>query len=128
MCLEVTAIPRDPGKVSARRLAEASGLHVRKVGRHEALRFSFEPGCSCSLLADEADIEGETWLLRADALDGLARALELLAREAHGFTFSATWIGENSQSEELVRLSEVLADVRANRIKNRHNYRVGGAG
>ena len=130
MCIEVYAIAAEPDKVSARRLSEVSGLRVRKRDRPfaDSLHFSRESGCSCSLLGDDADWGAATWEFVPEVLDGIAKALETLHSEAKGFTFRAIWMGDEPKTEAHVQLKDVLRDVRANKIKNKHVYKVGRAG
>jgi hypothetical protein len=127
MCIEVFAVAAETGKISARRLSEVSGLVVTKKNRpmNDALHFSREPGCSCSLLSDAADPDGTTWALEPDVLEGLAKALSVIHSEAGGVTFQALWIGDTIATEERVPLKGLLRDVRANKVKNRHAYKVG---
>lgn len=130
MCIEVSAVPTEPGRVSARRLADVSGLVVTKCGRPVpgSLHFAKERGCGCSLLGDSADWESATWDFAPEVLEGLARALETLHADAKGFSFQALWAGDEVETEAHVPLKEVLRDVRANRIRNKHVYRTGRAG
>jgi len=127
MCIEIFAVAADAGKVSARRLSEISVLVVTKKNRpvKDALHFSREPGCSCSLLSDTSDSGGDTWALESEVVDGLAAALSAIHADAGGLTFQALWIGDKVATEERVPLKELLRDVRANRIKNRHVYQAG---
>ena len=126
MCLRVYAVPSEPAQISARRLAETTGLAVKKQG--DELHFAKLPGCSCSLLTDSADWAHECWDLVPDVLEPLATGLELLHQEARGFTFQAVWEGDEVETESRVRLHELLKDVRENRVKNKHRYQVGRAG
>jgi hypothetical protein len=130
MCIRVFAVPAEPRKVSPRRLSYVSGLVVTKQNRpvKDALHFAKEPGCGCSLLSDKADWNSATWDLLPEVLEGLAKALEMLHVEAKGFTFQAIWIGDDVETEAHAPIKELLRDVRANRIKNKHVYRVGRAG
>lgn len=127
MCLEVIAVAGTPEKVSAQRLSTLSGLCVRKANRpvKGALHFSLEPGCSCSLLDASADWTQPTWRFSSDVLEGLAKAVATLADEAGGLQFQAIWMGEEPETEGQAPLKELLRDIRANRIKNKHVYRVG---
>ena len=60
MCLQVYAVPTIANRVSAERLSRVSGLRVKKVSRpvKGAFWFSRDGGCSCSLMADNADWGG----------------------------------------------------------------------
>jgi hypothetical protein len=64
-------------------------------------------------------------LLGEDVLEGLAKGLELLAKEAGGVTFEAVWPNDDSSSESRVTRSEMLASVRENRLRTNHKYIVG---
>ena len=130
MCVELYAVPAEPGRVSADRLSEVSGLVVAKSSRPVtgALHFSRDKGCGCSLLGDGADWNEPTGDLVPEALDGMARALSLLHKEAKGFTFQAIWIGDQAESESHVSLKELLRDVRQNRVRNKHVYAIGMSG
>lgn len=126
MCLQVYAVPMLGNRVSAERLARVSGLWVKKVNRpvKGAFWFSVDGGCSCSLLSDEADWNAPVWALEPNVLERLATALQLLGAEAGGFTFQALWIGDKADTESQITLAEMLEDVRNNRVKNKHTYRV----
>ena len=130
MCLELVAVPAEPSQVSARALADASGLTVTKSDRPmgNAFHFGRGPGCSCSLLTDEADWSHPVWSLDPQVLEGLARAVELIVERAKGVRFQALWIGEGPDTQERVPLKELLRDIRGNAIRNKHVYLVGGAG
>jgi hypothetical protein len=91
------------------------------------MHFSRNGGCSCSMMADSADWHAPVWALEPETLEGLACALRLLAEEADGFSLQAIWIGDVPESTSTVSLSELLNDVRGNRIKNKHVYLVGRA-
>ena len=125
MCLEVRAVPLVDKKVSAERLSRVSGLHVKKI--KGTFRFSVDGGCSCSLMAEHADWNNPIWALEPQYLDGLASALKLLGDEAGGFTFEAIWLGESDlpETQKKIRLSDLLQEVRSNRVRNKHTYIVG---
>src|SRR5262245_61266680 len=124
MCLQLYAVPTNPGRVGIDRVERVSGLHVRKQRSlgDGAMQFSRDGGCSCSLMADEADWNAPVWALEPDVLAGLASALQLLYEEAGGFTFQASWIGDAPDTRERVALRDVLRNARENRIKNRYVY------
>jgi hypothetical protein len=103
-------------------LEQASGLRVGK--RKGAFFFSREGGCSCSLLSENADWDQPVWALEGEVLEPLAAALRLLAEEADGFTLRALWVGDDAKTKSDVTLSEMLTDVRENRVKNWHTYSV----
>jgi hypothetical protein len=130
MCLELTAIPAEDGRVSAEALSKISGLTVTKTARptRGAFRFSVGPGCSCSLLADTADSIQPTWALAPEVLEGLAKAVDAIAGRAKGLTFQALWIGDTPETSDHVRLKELLRTIRGNAVRNKHVYRVGKVG
>ena len=130
MCLQLFAVPANPQRVSAKRLSEVSGLNVVKRNQpvRNALHFSVDGGCSCSLMSDGADWNAPTWALDPAVLEGIGKALRLLADEAGGFRFQATWIGEDLESQDHVKLKEVVDDVANNRVRNKHAYFVGKIG
>ena len=130
MCLELVAIPAHPGRVSAKALSEVSGLTVTKSNRPvtNAFHFARGRGCSCSLLTDEADWAKPTWTLDPQVLEGLARAVELLAARADGLTFQALWIGDTPETTDRVPLKQLLRDIRGNAVRNKHVYTIGKAG
>ena len=126
MCLEFYVIPATENRVSAERLARASGLWTKKVNKpvKGAIHFSRGGGCSCSLLSEDADWDKPVWALENGVLEGLAAALELLGKEAGGFTLRAIWIGDEVETEGRLSLSQMLDEVRGNRVRNRHTYKV----
>lgn len=128
MCLQAYALPAQENKVSAKRLSSLSGLRIEKLNKpHKgAMWFSRDGGCSCSLLSDNADFNEPVWEMEPDVLEPLATALQVLGEEAGGFTFQAIWMGEHSQTSSEPSLPEFLQDVRNNRIKNKHLYKVTG--
>ena len=129
MCLQLFVVPAQPGRVSADRLAKVSGLRVKKQNKpvKDALWFSLDGGCSCSLMSQNADWNAPVWILEPSALEGLAAAVELLAKEADGLAFQAYWLGDEPGTRSRVSLRELVADVRGNRVKNKHVYLVGAA-
>jgi len=127
MCLELIAVPAAPERVSAKRLSTVSGLSVRKTDRpvKGALRFSLEPGCSCSLLAESADWSQATWDLAPAVLEGLAKVVELVAEEAGGLRFQALWVGDEAETEAHVAVKQLARDIRGNKVRNKHVYWIG---
>jgi hypothetical protein len=126
MCLEFYVIPATENKVSAERIARESGLWVKKVNKpvKGAIRFSRDGGCSCSLLSEHADWDKPLWDLENDVLERLSAALQLLGKEAGGFTLRALWVGDEPETESEISLSEMLDEVRNNRVRNKHTYKV----
>jgi len=129
MCLEIIAqiSPEAKGRVSARRLAEFSRLHVSGVRFRgaSALRLSVSGGCSCEFLSDSAEFESPVWALNPEHLPALAEAVSLLGSEARPFTFLAHWLDGGTPAETLkVKLSALLNDISENRVRNNVLYLV----
>jgi hypothetical protein len=128
MCVEIYAVPAERGKVSARILSEHSGLTVTKARSGSgAFCFSRDKGCGCSLLGQDADWRQPMWKLEPEVLESLAKALELLDREAGGLTFQAIWMGDRPETESRTPLKDLVKAVRANEIRNKHVYKCGRA-
>jgi hypothetical protein len=122
MCLRLYAIPAIEKRVGADRLSKIS-LSVKKV--RGAFHFSDDGGCSCGFLSEEADLNEPMWALRPELLERLAVAPQLLGKEAAGFTFEALWAGDHAVTKAEISLSELLQEIRSNRIRNKHTYLVG---
>lgn len=129
-CVEIVAIPAEPGQLSAQALSDVSGLNVTHSARpvRNAFYFARGKGCSCSLLRDDANPASPTWALDRRVLDGLANAVTLLAERANGLTFQALGVGDGPTSREQVTLGDLLRDIRSNAIKNKFVYVIGKAG
>ena len=126
MCLFLTATPNTRNVVGADRLSRLTGLSV--VKRQGALHFSYEgSSCGCPLLTDTCEPSADTWDLIPAVLPGLETAFTVLAREAHGFSLLAVWAGDDAESESVMSLPELLTELRANRIRAAHLYRVQAA-
>ena len=130
MCLEIVAriAPDAKNRISAKRLSELTGLVVTpcKTEGVAGLHFSVSGGCSCEFLADDADPEGETWLLSADRLPALSRAISSLTDECGKFDFIARWLdGEPPARSERIAGSALAKLVSANAIGNNVRYEVG---
>ena len=123
MCLSFEVTPLLPGRVGADRLSKLSGLAIAK--RSGVLHFSVGgKGCGCPLLTACADFAADFWDLEPNVIPALEMALTAIAREANGFTLSALWAGDNIESTSNLSLAEFVADLRANRLRNAHLYRV----
>jgi len=126
MCLFFSVVPATPNVVGADRLSRVTGLGISKI--KGALHFSYGgKGCGCPLLAENADFSADYWNLEPEHLPRIESAFVILAREAHGFTLSAVWAGDEAESESTLSLEELLMALRANRVRNAHVYRVTGA-
>jgi len=128
MCLHFIVTPASRGLVSARRLAGAANIAVKK---HRG-KFSFGHACSCVLLAKDATARAEFVSLDSSLLNGLSSAFRLVAKDAGGFTLEVLWPDyeeiEEITSESRVSVREFLTELAANRLRNAHRYIVGAVG
>ena len=127
MCLQLFVVLGEKNRVSAERLANVSGLRVEKlkVPVKGALWFSVDGGCSCSLMAGNADWNDAIWKLNPAVLPGLAAAVDLLIKEVKSFTFQAYWAGDKPKKEIRVAGRDLLRDIRNNAIRNGERYAIG---
>jgi hypothetical protein len=104
-----------------------SGLTVTKSDRpvRNAFLFSRDHGCSCTLLADDADWSKPVWALDPAVLKGLEKAVAMIGVRARGLSLRALWIGDAPATQEHLPLKQLLRIVRANGIRNKHVYLVG---
>jgi len=123
MCLDFRVVlPRgSKGKLSAKRLATLSGLHVTGTRTDDgcsAFHFAADPGCSCGLLAAQFQVGAAAWPLTPVATSGLVKALQAVATACPSFTLSSAWLGaEAAPARSSVRLSEVLQELRTGTLK-----------
>jgi hypothetical protein len=90
---------------------------------------SEQGGCACSLLAEEADWDAESWAMRAEVLEPLARALLALAQGGpDGMTIEALWVGEKPSMEQKVTAQELAALARASRLGTHTRYVLAATG
>ncbi len=123
MCLSLTATPNTRNVVGADRLSRLTGLTV--VKREGALHFSYGGGtCGCPLLTDNCEPSADTWDFIPAVVPGLETAFTVLAHEAYGFSLLAAWAGDDPESESVLSLPELLTELRTNRIRSAHLYRV----
>jgi hypothetical protein len=130
MCLEIfiQISPNAKARVGARRLSEATGLHISKK-KHEGeavLHFSATGGCSCDFLGKGASLEAAVWVLAEEHLPALARAIELLGEESKKFSFLARWYDAPAPTETKKVSRGALAEtIRGNKVGNNVLYKVG---
>jgi len=100
MCLQLFAVPAIEGRVSPDRLSRVSGLRIAKRNQplKGALHFSRDGGCSCSMMADNADWNAPEWALEPETLEGLASALQVLDNEAGGIQPSGAQCDRQTRS------------------------------
>jgi|ERR1017187_588760 hypothetical protein len=123
MCLDLRVVlPRgSKDKLSAKRLAALSGLHVTGTRTDDGLtafHFAADPGCSCGLLAEGFQINALAWPLTPQAASALAKALRTIASAYPSFTFSSAWLGsETTSTRSTAQLAEVLEELLAGTLK-----------
>jgi hypothetical protein len=130
MCLEIIAsiAPDAKGRISADRLSQLTGLSVssRKVSGAPSLHFSVTGGCSCEFLSDDAEFEGETWVLSPAHLPALSEAILALHKECKKFFFVAHWLnGERQRKTEQITGFALAKLVAENRVGNNVLYAAG---
>lgn len=133
MCLEIVAVVASGAKqpVSARTLANATGLVVKSVefGGKRGLHLSRTGGCSCDFLGDDAEFEGEHWVLNSQGLPALAKSIEYLSSTVRRFSVVAHWLGGDRERRNLrIGAADLARLVRANQLGNNVVYHVGHDG
>jgi hypothetical protein len=137
MCLEliVTVPEQSPERLEelARSCSSAGPLEV--AAHHDGwfrrihnLRVS-EPGegCACSMLADNARWDSETWALRPEATTKLVETMQRVTDLAIGpWTFEARW--DSAAEERSVTPAELLDVIARGAIGIRTQYVVRRAG
>jgi hypothetical protein len=93
--------------------------------RHRPVRVSISEGggCACSLLADSASWDAETWEMRPDVVEPLARTLEMLLQ--HGpprISVEALWAGDRPDIEVVVTPGELAAVVQGRGLGTTTRY------
>ena|GEM_PF-1612635 len=140
MCL-VIAIETHPDHqeilISAAAIASAQGLRVdvRRPSRWSwakrspiTAKITEDGGCSCSLLADDADWNSETWTLRADVvLQTVATFRAFLENAPIPLRISALWAGDESANLEQVDAVTFLELVAVRGLGTRTTYAVNDA-
>lgn len=133
--LTVTAASAERDELdSAVRKAAAAGLRLElehlsrwRWARERPARVvvSETGGCACSLLSDDADWGADTWAMRPEFLEPLARTLEFLA-EAGPDTLAveALWIGEAPRETVRVTSEELVALARSSGLGTRTRYEI----
>jgi len=86
-------------------------------------------GCACGLLSDDADWNAETWAMRPEIVEPLARTLEALLQ--HGpprVAVEALWDGDRPQKELCIGLAELAGVVRSTGLGTKARYVIERAG
>jgi hypothetical protein len=135
MCLtisiEASADERDT-LTAAATAASGFGLHVEvdrlsrwPWARHRPVRVSITEagGCACSLLADGASWDAETWEMRHDVVEPLARTLQTMLE--HGpprMSVEALWAGDRPNVEVVVTPGDLAALVHGDGLGTMTRY------
>jgi len=116
----------------AAREATATGLSVKVEhppkwpwARQAPVRatISEEGGCACSLLADDADWNADSWAMRPEILDRLAETIRILLEEGPArLTIEALWIGEAPHQTTKTTAAELVALARSSRLGTKTTY------
>jgi hypothetical protein len=80
-------------------------------------------GCACSMLADDADWSSETWAMRPEVVEPLARTLEALVQ--HGprpLVLEALWAGDSPHTEVSLEAGEIGSLVRGEGFGTKVRY------
>lgn len=119
---------------AAARAATTAGLRVTldhasrwpwALQRPARASVSEDGTCACSLLSDDADRNAESWSMRPDIREPLARTLEVLATQGPTqVTVQALWIGESAHEEVCITVKELVSLAAAGALGTRRRYRV----
>jgi hypothetical protein len=135
MCLMLTLVTpggdRESLEVAARKAA-AAGLRVDMEhpprwpwARQTPARavISEEGGCACSLLSDQADWNADTWAMRPEILEQLARTLQILVEEGPpNLSVHALWVGEPLGETVRVTTATLVTLARSSALGTRTRY------
>ena len=135
MCL-ILAVTAPAGKreelEDASRKAAVGGLRVEMEhpprwpwARQTPARavISEEGGCACSLLSDQADWNADTWAMRPEILEQLARTLQILVEEGPpNLSVQALWVGETPGETVRVTTATLVTLARSSGLGTRTRY------
>jgi len=80
-------------------------------------------GCACGLLSDDADWSSESWRMRPDIVEPLARTLEVLLQHGPGrVALEAFWAGDRPHREVRLASNEMGAIVRGKGLGTKVRY------
>jgi hypothetical protein len=136
MCLVVTVRAPATGRAALAAAAAAlpsDSLHVELApapdhaprwpwarAREAEAVISEAGGCACSLLAEDADWNAESWAMRPEVREALARTLEKISSSVpDGTIVEALWVGDRSTHERVVTPTELARIARANALGTR---------
>jgi hypothetical protein len=135
MCLSITLKSNEPvqGAIE-KQFGDGTTLYIaanRTIFRQkntDQFNVSDLPGgkaCACGLLGDNADFEGDGWVLNESALPLLEETLKRFKRLVNGaFSFTTSWSKESIESVVDLRLADILVIVNTNQIAKRTEYRI----
>lgn len=128
MCLELVIQIADgaPGRISAKRLADLSGLVVKatRLDDKPALHLSVSGGCSCGFLARGPHQHEGLWEFDPDQIPKLAAAVRALNAEARKYRLLAHWLGGDTvRTEQRVSGADLLGLVESSRLADNVIYR-----
>jgi hypothetical protein len=115
-----------PGRISAKRLGELSGLVATgsRLDGKPALHLSVAGGCSCGFLAARRDHHEGFWELDSAQVPKLLAAVRALNSEAHKYRLVAHWLGgETARTEQHNTGQELLKLVEDHRLGDNVVYR-----
>jgi hypothetical protein len=137
MCLLISIEARPDQRERLLAAAELASQNGLRIDVQHASKWSWarerpvlatlteDGGCSCSLLADDADWNAATWALRPDAVAAVVATLRILLE--HGpatLRISALWAGESVECVEAVDRDEFLARILGAGLGTRTAYLV----
>ena len=84
---------------------------------------SEEGGCACSLLSDQADWNADTWAMRPEMLEQVARTLQILVEEGPpNLSVQALWVGETPGETVRVTTATLVTLARSSGLGTRTRY------
>jgi hypothetical protein len=128
VCLEVLVQIADgaPGRISAKRLGELSGLVVTsaRLDQKPALHLSVSGHCSCGFLAKARRHDRGEWELDPEHVPKLAAAIQALNSEARKYRLVAHWLGgDTDRTERRITGRELLKQVESGELGDNVVYR-----
>jgi len=128
---EITKLARN------KNLYPLQAIRVEKKVHECHFLFSSHPDhpCACELLTEESDFRNETWKLKSDRLESIARTIQFLAN--HGskkMYFEAAWHGSSTDKplktlRAKIELDDFIGLLQSNRISTHTIYEISlGAG
>ena len=135
MCLIITVEVPSAARETLERAARAASTDKLRVNMDHMPRWPWaqrdvarasisEDGmCACSLLTDEADWNAESWAMRPEVLEPLARTLETLVSQGPArLAVQTLWAGDGPATERPVTAHDLAATAREGRLGTRIRY------